>query len=198
MTIWNANVDANQPRCKNELLADLACWERAHLKPSNQPAKAQWSDDQWKNRHGDQFETLIAEAQAKAKTANKKKEEDTAKEAPPKGVNQGSFLVGGAGGYSEQLKEVNSMPEAQSTTPIPAAPGSLAGVLNSPMTAIGPILGFDIVAPHTSEQSLGQDRTGRDPRPSSSQNGKRKYDEIVGASIAEAVRNGLTGNTFQF
>lgn len=197
MTIWNANADANQPRCKNELLADLASWERAHLKPSNQPVKAQWSDDQWKNRHEDQFETLIAEAkakaEAKAEAAKKKEEENTTKETPQQGVNRGFSLVGGAGGHSEQLKGLSSMTEAQLITPIPTAPGPLVGVSNGPMTTMGPSLGFDIVVPHTSEQSLGQDpsRIGGDPRDFSSQNGKRKYNEIVGSSMAEAVRNGV-------
>lgn len=196
MTIWNANVDANQPRRKNELLTDLASWERAHLRPSNQPAKAQWSDNQWKNKHEDQFDTLIAEAKARAATAKKKA--DPSKEAAHKEVYRGTSFVEGTGtasrDYSEQLRDVNSMTETQSTTlPVEAVSGlSSVGTNGSgvPMTTMGPNVGFHIVTAQTDGRSWGQDsnRIGAD---FSTHNGKRKYNEIVGASITEAVKNGV-------
>lgn len=197
MTIWNANVDANQPRHKNELLADLASWEKAHLRPSNQPAKAQWSDNQWKNKHEGQFDTLIAAAKTRTATT-KKKEEDPSKEAAHKEVYRGTPPAEGMGtgshDYPEHLRDINSMTETQSTTlPVEAVSGPLSVGTNGsgvPMTTMGPNIGFHIVAAQTDERSWGQDpnRIGAD---FSSHNGKRKYNEIVGASITEAVKNGV-------
>lgn len=192
MTIWNANVDANQPRRKNELLADLASWERAHLRPSNQPAKAQWSDDQWKSKHEDQFDTLIADVKARAAAAKKMKEDDTAKEAAQKRTNGSTYLVGaGSHDSSEQLKDVNSTPEVQSTLPVQAVPKPSVSDHAVSMAMIEPYLGFDMVAPHKDEQSWDQDSTRitADSRDFSSHNGKRKYNEIDGAPIKEALQN---------
>lgn len=200
MTIWNANVDANQPRRKNELLADLASWERAHLRPSNQPAKAQWSDDQWKIKHEDQFDTLIADAKARAATAKRMKEDNATKEAAQRGTDGSTSLVGGAGaGFydsSEKLKDVNNTAEVQSTLPVQAVPKPSVEVLSDhavSMTMIEPYLGFDMVAPHMDERSWGQDpsRITADSRDFSSHNGKRKYNEIDGAPITEALQSGF-------
>lgn len=199
MTIWNANVDANQPRRKNELLADLASWEKAHLRPSNQPAKAQWSDDQWKNKHEDQFGILIAEAKTRAAAARKKTEENAAKEVVQKGVAN-SFAEGvgaGACGSSEQSKDVNSMTEARSTKLlVPTAPGlSVDRLSNSgvSMTTVESKLGFDMVASQMDGQWRGQDRSriNGDPPDLPSNSGKRKHNEIDGASLTGVVKNGI-------
>lgn len=190
MTIWNANVDANQPRRKNELLADLTSWERAHLRPSNQPAKAQWSDDQWRNKHEDQFGTLIAEVKARAAAAKKMKEVDAAKEAVQKG---GTSLVESAGAGSHdssgKLKDVNNSASLVQIVPKPSVDVLSDHAVS--MTTVKSNLGFDVVAPHMGEQSWGQDpsRISADSRDFSSHNGKRKYNEIDGALITEAVQN---------
>ncbi|RPB14549.1 hypothetical protein P167DRAFT_572278, partial [Morchella conica CCBAS932] len=62
VTIWNANIDAKRPRSKTELLADLAAWERANARPSNQIVKARWSDERWGEEHRSQYRRLVEEA----------------------------------------------------------------------------------------------------------------------------------------
>lgn len=179
MTIWNANVDAKRPRTKKELLADLIAWEKAHLQPSNQPAKARWSDDQWKDTHEDQFNSLIKEARARAEAAKKKKAEDTAKEGAQKGLGEGVSEV--------QKLDENSTKEAQSATPparvVAPISGPLMGEQNGnsvTMTTAGPNLDFGMVGPNINIQSRDGDlgHMNIDSQDFSNYSGKRKHSQI--------------------
>lgn len=203
MTIWNANVDAERPRSKRELLAELTSWERAHLQPSNQPVKARWSDDQWKSAHGDQFETLIKEAKARAEAAKKKKAEDAAK-----GGTQGEEQKG-VDEAASKAEKANGMDTYSSSSPERLKDGNIVEGVDSaapPAEAVAPILGPSVdrvsgneVLITTAESNFGFDMANPymgaenpnnmdlDPQSFLSHKGKRKYNEIDGAPVTGAV-----------
>lgn len=169
--MWNANVDAKRPKTKAELLVELAAWERAHVRPSNQPVKAQWSDEKWQSDHDGQFKDLVAKARAGAK----KKKEETAGESMKERVSKEEEVDSGGG------EEAQSVPLfAQVATPISGSPMGPKGN--------GPALGFGPVGPHMAEQSQDPNHMNVDQHDFSSHHGKRKFNEIDGnTQVREAV-----------
>ncbi|KAI5804983.1 hypothetical protein EDC01DRAFT_610190 [Geopyxis carbonaria] len=79
--IWNANVDSNRQRSKQELLKNLEIWERAHIKPANNKTKGpEWSDVRWAHKNQDNFSSLVQKAKQNAK---RRKVEQESKTEPP-------------------------------------------------------------------------------------------------------------------
>ncbi|KAH0613317.1 uncharacterized protein H6S33_009697 [Morchella sextelata] len=99
VTIWNANIDAKRPRSKGELLADLAAWERANARPSNQIVKGRWSDERWGEEHRPHYRRLVEEARMRrGQAAPVKAEVDGEGEGENGGESSGSGGNGENGG----------------------------------------------------------------------------------------------------
>lgn len=68
LSLWNANLDSNRLRSKQELLAALRTWERAENRPTNNRTKASdWSDERWGVEYRDSFISLAEQAKATLK-----------------------------------------------------------------------------------------------------------------------------------
>lgn len=109
VNLWNANVDADAPRSKKELLNELAKWDRSigrepdSFGAGNQVMKKDFDAKAWEKGNKDDFARLIAEAR-KGRSKAMPKPDSTAE--PP----------------TEQPKEGESPPQPQQPDPMALDP----------------------------------------------------------------------------
>jgi E3 ubiquitin-protein ligase RAD18 len=98
--LWNANVDADAPRTKRELLDELRKWDRSigrepdQFGVANQVMKKDFDADAWKSGNKDEFSRLIEQArQGRNKQQQQPQEDSDSKDAEENKNNEPDAMI---------------------------------------------------------------------------------------------------------
>jgi E3 ubiquitin-protein ligase RAD18 len=143
--IYNSNSDSLRPRSTRELLRDLDAWERSQgglaqgSTVGTGVMKKDFDHEEWKGRHKDHFDDLIAAARAKRSGPEKESGEREERQGLGEAVKDPAVEIDGDSNYAFEIPE---------TPPASQRPSSTAAMANG-NTATDPKEPPTIPAPAT-------------------------------------------------